>query len=116
MLERHHFTDPVESSLLDFPSLLNRETESSSGVGEAARVAVREPHPQLHNAPFDLRQAPQHPLEGACQFGDPVLLVRPVSPATWWSTTLPGCFPATTARRTALSALPGTGRVWGLLW
>lgn len=116
MLERHNFTDPLEGSLLDFPSLLDRETESSSRVGDAARVAVHEPHPQLHNAPFDLGQAPQHPLEWARQFGDPVLLVRPLSPATWWSTTLPGCAPATTPGRTALFAPCGTGRVRGLLW
>ncbi len=116
MLERHDFTDPLEGSLFDLPSLLNREPEPSSGVGKAARVAICESHPQLHDAPLDLRQALQHALEGPRQFGDPVLLVGTVTPATRWSTALPGCLPAVTAGRSTPSAPRGTGRVGLLLW
>lgn len=90
MLQRHDFPDALESALLDLPGLLDRKAHPSSGVGKVARVAVDKPHPQLDHPPFDLRQAPQHSLEGAGELGDTVLLIRTGPPPPRRPTSLPG--------------------------
>lgn len=90
LLERHDFADAFESTLLDLPGLVHGEAKRSGRVGQAAGVAIDEPHPQLHDPPFDLRQSPQHPLEGARELGDAVRLCSAGPAAARPAMALPG--------------------------